>query len=292
MQKTTACSVVGLAALTMVGLVACGPPKERIAELEAAAAQRDTLLQEVADLAQLMSDVNEELANVQLEGVELAATESPRQAVRDSMLTRIRVMNARLDSTQTRLQESRRRVRGLTQISDSLRRTLEATIASYERMLEAERTTIATLTTQVQSLEAETVRLAVAVDTLSAAVDTLRTEAETVYYVIGTKQELLERGIAAEEGGARVLFIFGRAGKTLVPGRDLDPADFMPINKWSDTRIALPDSSRTYRIVSRQDVGQLAVPPDEKGRMQGTALEIVDPGAFWAASKFLIVVQE
>jgi len=292
MRKTTACSLAGLAALAMLGLVACGPPKERIAELEAAAAQRDTLLQEIADLAQLMSDVNEELANVQLEGVELAATESPRQAVRDSMLTRIRVMNARLDSTQTRLQESRRRVRGLTQISDSLRRTLEGTISSYERMLEAERTTIATLTTQVQSLEAETVRLAVAVDTLSAAVDTLRTEAETVYYVIGTKQELIERGIVTEEGGARVLFIFGRAGKTLVPGRDLDPADFTPASKWTDTRIALPDSTRSYRIVSRQDVGQLAVPPDEKGRMRGTALEILYPGAFWAASKFLIVVQE
>jgi len=144
----------------------------------------------------------------------------------------------------------------------------------------------------VQSLEAETVRLTATVDTLGAAVDTLRTQAETVYYVIGTKQELLEQGIVAEEGGARVLFIFGRAGKTLVPGRDLDPADFTPINKWSDTRVTLPDSTRNYRIVSRQDVGQLAVPPDDKGRLRVAALEILDPQEFWTASKFLIVVQE
>jgi hypothetical protein len=278
--------------LTVLAAAACGPPQERIDELEAAAAQRDTLLQEVADLAQLMSDVNAELADVQLEGVELAQTESPRQATRDSMLTKIRVLNTRFDSTQTRLEQSRRRIRSLTQVSDSLRGQLEETITNYERMLDTQRTTIAALTEQVQSLETENVRLAATVDTLAAEVDTLRTVATTVYYVTGTKDELLEAGVVEKEGGARFLFIFGKRGETLVPARDVDVSHFTPIDMWETTEIPLPSPDKQYRIVSRQDLMYLAEPPDEEGRVSGPTLRIGAPDAFWKSSKYLILVEE
>jgi predicted nuclease with TOPRIM domain len=281
--------VVGLAALA---LAACGPPQERIEELEAAAAQRDTLMQEVADLAQLMSDVNAELADVQLEGVELAQAESPRQAERDSMLSKIRVLNTRFDSTQTRLEESRRRIRSLTQISDSLRTQLEETISNYDRMIEAQRTNIAALTEQVQSLETENVRLAATVDTLAAEVDTLRTVATTVYYIAGTKDELLDAGVVQKEGGARFLFVFGKRGETLVPARDIDVSMFTPVDMWETTEIALPSPDKQYRIVSRQDLTYLAEPPDEKGLISGPALQIGAPDGFWKSSKYLILVEE
>ncbi len=278
--------------LVAVGVAACGPPRERIAELEAAAAQRDTLLQEVADLAELMSDVNAELADVQLEGVELAQSESPRQAMRDSMLTRIRVLNERFDSTETRLEDSRRRIRSLSSISDSLRTQLEETITNYERMLEAQRINIAALSEQVQNLETENVRLAATVDTLSAEVDTLRTATATVYYIVGTKDQLLEAGVVEKEGGARFLFIFGKRGEAIVPARDLDVSLFTPVNMWETTEIALPSSDKRYRIASRQDLTYLAEPPDEKGRVLGPTLRIGSPEGFWKASKYLILVEE
>lgn len=281
--------VVGL---TVLAAAACGPPQERIDELEAAAAQRDTLLQEVADLAQLMSDVNAELADVQLEGVELAQAESPRQAARDSMLTKIRVLNTRFDSTATRLEESRRRIRSLTQISDSLRTQLEETITNYERMLEAQRTNIAALTEQVRSLETENVRLAATVDTLAAEVDTLRNEATTVYYIAGTKDELLDAGVVEKEGGARFLFIFGKRGETLVPARDIDVSLFTPVNMWETAEIALPSPDKKYRIVSRQDLTYLAEPPDEEGLISGPTLRIGSPEGFWKSSKYLILVED
>jgi predicted nuclease with TOPRIM domain len=288
-QKTLRVLVGGLVA---VSVVACGPPSERIAELEAAAAQRDTLLQEVTDLAQLMSDVNAELADVQLEGVELAQSESPRQAARDSMLTKIRVLNDRFDSTATRLDNSRRRIRSLTSVSDSMRTQLEETITNYERMLEAQRTNIAALTEQVQSLETEKVRLAATVDTLSAEVDTLRTATSTVYYIVGTKDQLLEAGVVEKEGGARFLFIFGKRGETLVPAREIDISLFTPVNMWETTEIALPSPEKRYRIASRQDLLYLAEPPDEKGRVMGPTLRIGSPEGFWKASKYLILVEE
>src|SRR2546429_6341430 len=36
------------------------------------------------------------------------------------------------------------------------------------------------------------------------------------YYVVGTKDELEQKGIITEEGGARFLFVLWKSGKTLV----------------------------------------------------------------------------
>ena len=279
----------------LLAALACGPSAEvqrQLDELTIAAAQKDSLLQEVADLTGFMSDVNAELADVQLEGTEvIQASESPRQAERDSILGRIKVLSARFDESQTRLDESRRRIRSLSRISDSLRTTLESTVANYERMLESHRTTIATLEGQIENLRVENVRLVATVDTLGSEVAELRTENNTVYYVIGTEDALLESGIIEKQGGSRVLFIFGKTGQTLVPARDLDPAMFTPIDKWEVRDIVLPSAEREYQIVSRQDVSQLATPPDEKGRLTGS-LEILAPTEFWAGSKFLILVEK
>ena len=279
----------------LLAALACGPSPEvqrQLDELTIAAAQKDSLLQEVADLAGFMSDVNAELADVQLEGSEvIQASESPRQAERDSILGKIKVLSARVDDSQTRLDESRRRIRALSNVSDSLRATLENTITNYERMLESHRTTIATLEGQLENLRTENVRLTATVDTLGGEVEELRTENNTVYYVIGTKDALLESGIIEKQGGSRVLFIFGKTGQTLVPARNLDPAMFTPIDKWQVTDIALPSAETEYQIVSLQDVSQLATPPDEKGRVIGS-LQILSPQDFWATSKFLIVVEQ
>jgi hypothetical protein len=282
-------------AAAVVGLASCDPSQEaqqRIEELTVAAAQKDSVVQELADMARFMSDINAELADVQLEGAQLVASESPIQASRESVLTKIRFLNERVDESATRLEDSRRRIRGLTRLSDSLRTSMEQTITNYERMLEANRETIASLTGQIGNLREENVRLAATVDTLAAAVDTLKAETSTVYYVIGTKDELVERGIVRKEGGARVLFIFGKRGETLVPARELDAADFTPIDKWTVTEIPLPDSTAEYTIASRQNLEFLVTPRDDKGRITGSEnILIGTPEAFWMPSRFLIIVQ-
>lgn len=273
--------------VTLMALVGCGPSEEvrqKLNELALATAQRDSLLQEVADNARLMSEISAELAEVQIEGDRLVvAAESPMQARRDSILERIRYVTARVEETEGRLRQSRARVRALTTLSDSLRATLEQTIANYESVIDAQRETIAQLTEQMEALHAENVQLA-------AQVDTLEAETNTVFYVIGTKEELLERGIVQKEGGARFLFIFGKRGETLVPARELDENAFTPIDRREVTEIELPVADEKYRIVSRQDVAFLETPPDEKGRVSGN-LRITAPEEFWSGSKYLIIVQ-
>ena len=65
---------------------------------------------------------------------------------------------------------------------------------------------------------------------------------------------------------------------------------FTAIDKRQVTTIPLPDSTKAYRIASRQDVGALSTPPDDGGNVRG-AVRIAEPVRFWAGSKFLILVQ-
>jgi cell division protein FtsB len=274
-------------------LASCGPSeqvRQQLAQLEGTVAQRDSLINEMADLARFVSDVGAEVQDVQLEGADLVAAESPVRATRDSVLARVKTVRQRLAQTEQRLAQSRRRVQSLTRQSDSLRTVVEETIASYQRQVESQQATITELSGRVESLEAENVRLVAAVDTLKAEVDTLRTEAAIVYYVAGTKDELLERGIIREEGGSRFPLLVTRVGETVVPARNLEPAAFTAIDMRSVTEIPLPDTTASYRIASRHPLEFVELPTEAGGKVRGT-LRITSPDDFWKTSKFLILVR-
>src|SRR6266568_5020245 len=239
-----------LAALLVVAN-ACGTSAEterKLADLEQANAQRDSLLQEVAVSARLLSDVSSALSKVQVRG----------RQIRTSSETPLLALRATLDSTATNL----------------------------GAIIESQKASITSLTEQVTSLETENVALR---DTVA----NVTTRENTVYYIIGTKDELKQKGVIVEEGGSRVLFVLWRTGSTLSPARELDPSLFTPINKREVTAIQLPDASSEYRIASRQDLEYLATPRTDQGKVTGTgSLQISTPEQFWRNSKFLIIVQE
>ena len=289
--------MTGVFSLALIGVVACerGPSSEMVA----LAAQKDALVQEIVGYAGTMSDISAELAKMQAEGTELAVNvESPTSAQKDTVMARIAMVSERLTASERRLAESRTRIRRLTGVSDSLRAQLDRTVTNYEATIASQKTTIADLTQRVEQLRTENAELTVAknalsdtVRTLEDTVRTLETENNTVFYVIGTKKELLKRGIVQEEGGSRVLFIFGRAGKTLVPARELAPTGFTAIDMRTTAEIPLPDPSAEYRVASRQDLSFLATPPDDKGRITGASLRIAQPQQFWQGSRYLIIVR-
>jgi hypothetical protein len=166
----------------------------------------------------------------------------------------------------------------------------EATITNFQTVIENQKVTIRSLANQVNSLMAQNVRLATEKAALKDTVETLEAQESTVYYVIGTKRDLIDRGIVVEEGGSRVLFIFGKRGKTLRPALDLDESAFIAIDKNAVTEIPLPNPDRKYRIASRQNLTFLTEPPDDDGKVQG-AIEIASPNEFWQTSRFLIIVE-
>jgi len=280
-------------AILVVGSAGCEPGvspevQAQLASLDTLEAQRDSLFNEVADNARLLNDLNTDLNKVEgLTEPDSATIESPIGAQRATLRHKVQQVTSRLAETERRLASSRAQLRRAHQESDTLKArvaALEKTVSGFEEMVASQRVTITTLTDRVTELEAETVALR---DTVT----TLATRQSTAYYVVGTKDELLQRGIIVKEGGARVFFIFGKAGETLRPARELDPNQFTAINLREVTEIPLPDSTADYIIASRQDLSYLAQPPEEGGRIRGE-VRIEAPEQFWMPSKFLIVVKK
>jgi len=282
-------TVKPIVAALLVAASACGTSAEterKLADLEQASAQRDSLLQEVAVSARLLNDVSSALSKVQVRGRQIrTSSETPLLAQRDSMMQKLRYVVARVSETETRLTQAQNRIKGLTSLSDSLRATLDSTNANLSAIIENQKTTIVTLTESVTRLETENVALR---DTVA----TVTERENTVYYIIGTKDQLKEKGIIVEEGGSRVLFVLWRTGSTVSPARSLDPSQFTAINKRDVHQINL-DAQASYRIASRQDLEYLATPRTEQGKITGaSSLDISAPEQFWRNSKFLIIVQE
>ncbi len=290
-----------LALTVSFGAAACdrGPSPEVQQQLATLSAQKDSLVREVAQNARLMSEISSELSEVQIATGRLeVSAETPFRARRDTILAKIGYVTERLDDTEDRLVESRNRIRRLTQVNDSLRAMLDETIDNYEGIIEDQKATIATLTEQVNALTLENERLEREKAVLNAKVDTLTEDANRVYYVVGDKDELIERGIIEKEGGARFLFIFGKRGETLVPARDLDPSQFTAIDRTKVTEIPLPKPNEEYKIASRHDLGLVetanadaVIDVDDEKVKGADVLRIKDPERFWKTSRFLIIVR-
>ena len=264
-----------------------GPSPEtqaRIDSLSQASAQKDRLVEEIAENTRFVSEISAELAKAAVPPKKLkVSSESPLRASRDTLIQKIRYFTGRVREIEPKLQDSERRISELTSISDSLRNALAATMQNLQGVIDSQKEQIAALTEQVETLTAENVAL-------KDTIENLATEANTVYYVVGTKDELEQKGIVKEEGGARFLFVLWKSGKTLVPARSLDPSVFTPVDRRHFSQLPLPATDREYRIVSRQDVGALETPPSGDGTITGR-VKIADSARFWANSKYLIIVE-
>jgi hypothetical protein len=239
-----------------------------------------------------MSEISAEVARVQTASQagaqEVSATPDP-ETFRES----IKGITKRIEESETRLAESQKRIQTLTRESRNQQTKvaeLTKTIEDFQATIANQKLTIESLNTQITELQTQNVELVTQNTQLVTTVEDLSTRDKTVYYVIGTKEELLEKGIIEEEGGSRVLFVFGKRGKTLVPGRNLNMSMFNAIDRTTVTSIPMPSPDAGYTIVSRQDHSALETPPDEKGRIHGE-LRVADPERFWAVSKVLILVQ-
>jgi len=270
------------AALVFALVAACGTSAEterKLAELESANAQKDSLMQEVAISSRLISDVNTELAKAKIRNNRLhVSSESPITASNDTLIAKLRYVVARVQQTESALNESRDRIKNLTSLSDSLRATLDSTASNLQSVIASQKTTIDLLTDRVNALTEENVALK---DSLA-----------TGYYVIGTRDELKKKGILTEQGGGRVLFILWRTGKTLQPARNLDPRLFTAIDTRQVTQIPLPRASAQYRVASLQDLSYIAEERQDNKYTGVPSLTITSPVDFWRTSKFLVIILE
>jgi hypothetical protein len=281
--------------------------KKALADAKSAEAQKDSLLTEVLETTQFVTDVNSELAKAKSLAAANASSDPGLPGARkdredrkaalarvQSVIAKLNESESKLAETEARAKSSRQRnARLLAQIEtykktiDDLRTTAEAQKADFETQLAAANTQIATLAGRVDTLTTEKGRLESDKAALSDTVVNLTAYKNTVYYAVGTKDELMKKGIITKEGSKFLVF----GGTRLEPARNLTPESFTAIDKTTNTSIPLPRTDKKYKIVSRQSPTYLAQGVAKDGKISGT-LEIAQPEAFWSASKYLILVQD
>lgn len=274
--------------------------RAQLEELQLVSATKDSLYADLAETTRLIADINTELATVRSDSRTMTAVVSPESPLsasdeRAAVLTRVRELTQRVRQSEQNLRATRQRLSALTQDSDAMRGQLavfETTITDLNQMLEGQKATIAGLESELGALREQNVQLATEVEALADTVADLTERENTVYYVVGTRQELKERGIINETGGGRWL-IFTRTGETLVPASNLTPDGFIEVDRRMLTEIPLPNPEKTYQIVSAQnldyiDATAIQNPKDRKIRGH---LRINSAEHFWAPSKYLILVQ-
>lgn len=292
----------------LVVAMGCNQHKEELnqalADAQALAAEKDSLITEVLETSKFVNSINEELARARSAVVaNSASTDAGTPAERDraartAALERVQALVARLNETETRLEQSTQRARSLSTRNTALLRQIEEYKASIDSLQ-------ASATRTQQELEATIEGQRVQIAELSQDLDTARAQNEVmageraaymdstvrltdamnkVYYVVGTEDELIQKGIVVKEGSKFLFF----GGKQLHPARSLDPSVFTPMDKTTATAISLPAGE--YKMVSRQDLSFADSTSVRDGKVTGTLL-IAQPEQFWAGSKYLILVE-
>jgi len=281
-----------LAAAIFVG---CDNPHQakptEAARYDSVALVRQQLLDEVTASAGFLDSINEQLEKAHAltiavaEPGDLRRTESDRQEA----LAGVTRLVSMLDSVQVRLISARNQVKWANKKEAALVAEYQKNVADLQEAAEAQRVQLQAI---VDQQEAHIVALTSQVDTLektravlSDSVGHLTTQKNTVYYVVGTREELIKKGILVQEGQKRFVVAGSR---NVVPARKLDPASFTKIDRLTDRTIILPKGD--YQIISRQNPEFTTVTSKRSGKIAGV-VTIEQPDQFWEASPYLIIVK-
>jgi len=288
--------------LAVVSTAGCnqGELRKALADAKASEAQKDSLLTEVLETTQFVSDVNGELAKTKsltistkgtdpgLPGAKKDRDERKAALARvQAVIAKLNESEAKLAQTETRAKQSRQRNARLLAQIETYKKTIEDLKSTAEQQRTDYEAQIATLAGRVDTLTTENTTLSTQKAALTDTVGNLTAYKNTVYYAAGTKDELIKKGVITKEGSKFLIF----GGTRLEPARNLSPEAFTAIDKVTNTSIPLPRTDKRYKIISRQSPTYLAPGIAKDGKITGS-VDIAQPEEFWSASKFLILVQD
>jgi len=259
--------------------------KERLATQ--LASQKDSLTRVVLDADAFIGRMDSAISSVK------GLPRNKREAS-DPLANQIQArkdVQARVDALVERARQTARQLAELQKQEAAAQATnaeLREKNAAQVAKLEEDAKLIADLGSTIERQRQEITTLGARIDSLGTEIKTVSAQHYKAYYVIGTEKELLAKGIVTREGG--VNFLVTRRGRTLVPARTLNPSVFTAIDQRDTKMISVPDSTRRYRIVSRQSLDDAAVTWRDRTSFKGD-LRITKPEEFWAASRYLIVVK-
>jgi len=253
------------------------------------AAQKDSLVTVVLDADKFISQIDSQINRVR----DLPApkrkkdTESPIQdqlQARKDLLVRVDALVKRAQNTARDLAAAKSHVKRLSADSVQYAQSYD----NDQKMIGDLNSTIQRQTSRLNTMQLQIDSLAGQNAKLGTELALLQTTHNKVYYVIGSDDDLLKKGIVVREGGANLLL--AHPGRTLQPARTLDASLFTAIDQRNVHEIAVPDSTARYAIVSRQSLDDADVTSREQNSFRGN-LRIKDADKFWSQSKYLIILQ-
>jgi hypothetical protein len=282
--------------LLVLAAAACTSPRERArrdsaraaAEKEQElnrklAAQKDSLTNVVLEADNFISQIDSQISRVKglpKRKQNPKALESPLQEqvqARKDMMLRVGALVERAQATAAELAATRKREQELR--GDNER--LQLQIDKDQELINALGATIQRKSAMIAQLETR-------VDSVMTELKTAQALQSKAFYIIGSEDELLQKGVIVREGGANLLII--HPGRTLQPARKLDLDLFKAIDRREVREITVPDTSREYTVVSRQSLDNAEVAERYEDSFRGN-LRIANIEQFWAPSRFLIIVQ-
>ena len=244
-------------------------------------AQKDSLTKVILDADDFISKVDSKISSVKgiggskKKGKELESPIQQQLQNRKEMLARVDALVKRAKETADQLAAARQR---------------ESELKEENVMLQGENDSLHTVVDENQKMIAqfsETIeRQAQTITNLETELKTVGARLYTAYYIIGKEKELLAKGVVVREGGANLLI--KRFGRTLQQARKLDPNLFTQIDQRETQVIVVPDSTKRYRLVSRQNLDHADVQERDGTTFTGN-LKITDINGFWGPTRYLIL---
>ncbi|MGH7593250.1 MAG: hypothetical protein ACRELE_05300 [Gemmatimonadales bacterium] len=295
-------------ALVAVGALAGCVSKKRyddlVLEQQRVSEQKDSLVNDVLATTQMMADINSDLAAVKGLGVSpvSAGDHQPSGKAEDRavMLGKVREVIARLNAAEQQVAAGKRRINAMSSSYAAEKKKLGDQLDAFQKTIADLKVSAEQQQTLITQQKQQITTLASRVDTLSQQSAMLNTEKaavedtlihvvdldNTVYYAVGTKDELVKRGILVPEGSKFLVF----GSKTLEPARDLKPELFQRLDRRRDTVLTVPEPNKEYKIITRQSSTYLGANLQQDGKVKGD-LHVASP-AFWDAGKYLILVRD
>jgi myosin heavy subunit len=301
-MRKTMLALLGAGALA--GCVSKKKFDDLVIEQNRVTQEKDSLVSDVLATTQTMADINADLAAVKGLGVSPASSgDRPltgKAEDRAVMLGKVRELISRLNTAEAAIAAGKKRIATMSASHEAEKKALNDQLDSFQA-------TITSLKTAAEQQEAMITQQKVQIVTLSGRVDTLTQESavlstekaavkdtlthvidadNVVYYAVGTKDELIKRGILVSEGSKFLVF----GAKTVEPARDLKPELFQRLDRRRDTVLTVPEPSKEYTIVTRQSPTFLTTNVLRDGKLKGD-LHVTSPN-FWDAGKYLILVRD
>ncbi len=196
---------------------------------------------------------------------------------RNAVKQNIESIGASLKENRKKISDLQARLKGSKSELASLNTLVENLRTSLKEREEA----IAALETRVKGLEADVAAQSITIADQNNTIAQQKKEIGTGYYIIGTREELREKGIIEDEGG----FLWGLLGSTTTLSSGVDQSLFTPISKMDD-KVLHVNGEIDEILPRRQDAFFTTTPAGEFS----SDLAIVEPNGFWESNYLVIVV--